>query len=193
MCTLERRWDSWMHDHVYLHQQVHCFWFAGVWQELQKHEDKSVQSMNGLLGHFFAHRNRPGDHGYGWGAGSLVLGTLTQQSCDCFALDAYWGLTSRQVDQMLLLSIHFNSCFQKHVFFSRNIWSPFGHYSMTTFAYMYVYIYRIWVDTDREKLENNHEQRECQANTHYSWKECYFIHCLAPRFAKCTECTEAWR
>ena len=51
----------------------------------------------------------------------------------------YWGLTSRQVDQMLLLSIHFNSFFQKHVFFSRNIWSPFGHYSMTTFAYMYVY------------------------------------------------------
>ena len=137
--ALERRWDSWMHDHVYLHQQVHCFWFAGVWQELQKH-DKSVQSMKGLLGHFFAHRNRPGDHGYGWGAGSLVLGTLTQQSCDCFALAEFIEVLHRDRSTKCcfsqFISIHF---FKNMFFFSRNIWSPFGHYSMTTFAYMYVY------------------------------------------------------
>ena len=55
------RWDSWMHDHVYVHQQVHRFWIEGQW-------DPSV-SVDGQ----FPCGLGSGDHGHWGGAGNLAV------------------------------------------------------------------------------------------------------------------------
>ena len=55
------RWDSWMHDHVYVHQQVHRFWIEGQGDPSVSVDAKIPCGLGS------------GDHGHWGGAGNLAV------------------------------------------------------------------------------------------------------------------------